>query len=182
MRTPELHTVHCRPRPATAGRPQHQPRPHLPIPFPPKAEARRPLMHSMDGRVWMRCPLRLLRKLCGYSTLIAAITSTSCRAEAGQASERYYCVSAVAETQGRIRERKMWSLVRHFVCTCPTRPMRAQKTLRVFAPLNYFVTLLASRYFIVAINARASIASSSGRTRSKTCSSCRNEPGPLRRT
>ena len=43
MWTPELQTVLCRLRPSKLWRPQHQPRPHLPIPFPPKAEARRPL-------------------------------------------------------------------------------------------------------------------------------------------
>ena len=42
VRTPELQTVHCRLRPSKLWRPQHQPRPPLPIPFPPKAEARRP--------------------------------------------------------------------------------------------------------------------------------------------
>src|SRR3989338_9534561 len=31
------------PAPDRLWRPHHQPRPHLPIPFPPKAEARRPL-------------------------------------------------------------------------------------------------------------------------------------------
>ena len=42
VRTPELQKVHCRLRLSKLWRPQHQPRPHLPIPFPPKAEARRP--------------------------------------------------------------------------------------------------------------------------------------------
>ena len=42
MRTPSGKMVHCRLRPSKLWWPQHQPRPHLPIPFPPKAEARRP--------------------------------------------------------------------------------------------------------------------------------------------
>ena len=51
MRTPDTQKVHCRLRPSKLWRPQHQPRPHLPIPFPPKAEARRPRMHLwIQGR------------------------------------------------------------------------------------------------------------------------------------
>src|SRR3989338_10398244 len=61
------------------------------------------LTSTMDGRVWMRVPAQLLQKLCGYSTLIAAIMSTSYRAELAQASERYYYVPPGGGTRKKIQ-------------------------------------------------------------------------------
>src|SRR3989344_4468362 len=107
VRTPDEQRSSAACRLAVPGGRMPAPPPHLFF-FPPlfspterrrKAEARRPIKDSMEGRVWMRCPLSSSKSYVVNHNLSGAIMSTLSRAERAEARERYYlCFRLVAQT------------------------------------------------------------------------------------